>query len=104
HWIERQRMPYDKKKEANPPNRYRLVFQEYVAEAYYRARINPTRYKNSGPGTEWEKAAREVAAEWKEALQKEKPKPSRAKKRQQAAHAEAAARGMLRHYAKMRAP
>jgi hypothetical protein len=104
NWIERRRMPYDKKKEANPPNRYRLIFQEYVAEAYYRARTNPARYKNDDPGTEWEKAAREVAAEWREALRKEKPKPSRAKKPQQAAHAEAAARGMLKNYAKMQAP
>jgi hypothetical protein len=104
NWIERRWMPYDEKKEANPPNRYRLVFQEFVAEAYYRARTNPARYKNDDPGTEWEKAAREVAAEWREALQKEKPKPSRAKKRQQAAHAEAAARGTLLRYAKMQAP
>jgi hypothetical protein len=66
NWIERRLMPFNKRTKTNPPSEYRLVFQEYAAEAFYRAYSNPAAYNNDDPGTKWEKAAREVAAEWKE--------------------------------------
>lgn len=101
NWIEMRLMPFNKQTRTNPPSQYRLIFQKYVAEAYYRAYSNPMPYTNDDPGTKWEKAAREVAEEWKEDLKKEKPKRSRTKKSQSAEDAKKAAKGMLLRYATM---
>jgi hypothetical protein len=102
-WVRKDLGPFNRKTKKNETSTFVLAYQEYVAEALYRALLNPVRYSSSEPGSKWERAAREVAEEWKAKLKNEKLGRSRTKKAQSAYHAEAAARGMLRRYAKMQA-
>jgi hypothetical protein len=100
-WLDKRSMPFDKKTKMNPPNQYKLLYQEYAAEAFYRAYTSPDRYQDGQPGTTWEKAAREVAAEWMEELGRTRPQPHAKKKYQRPSDAAAVTKGTIRRYARM---
>jgi hypothetical protein len=79
-WVAKKLGSFDKKEKKNAPTEYTLIFQKYVAEAYFRVLTNEEKYNDDTPGTKWEKAAREVAEEF---LKKRKKKTMQNKKREQ---------------------
>ena len=61
-WVEKRTI-YNPATRCNEPTRYRLRILEYALEAFYRAKSQPEKYKSDRPGSSFERAAREVAAE-----------------------------------------
>jgi hypothetical protein len=61
-WVEK-RLVFNSETRRNEPTRYRLPILAYALEALHRAKSNREGYRSDRPGSVYERAAREVAAE-----------------------------------------